>query len=52
MKNSDKIRITRLCKKCGKVHTIELRHNQFEDLLKYQANKITKGQDERGADSV
>lgn len=40
----DNVRITRLCKECGKVHTIELRHNQFEDLLRYQANSITKNQ--------
>lgn len=42
MENGENIRITRLCNKCRKVHTIELRINQFEDLLKFQANKITK----------
>lgn len=46
MKNTETItiRITRLCKKCRKVHTFELRSNQFDDLLRYQANKITKSQ--------
>lgn len=44
MENSENIRITRLCNKCRKVHTIKLRTNQFEDLLKYQANKISKDQ--------
>lgn len=42
--DNQNIRITRLCENCGKVHTVELRTNQFEDLLKFQANKITKEQ--------